>query len=143
MAPRILIVDDTPEQLAFVCRQARRYLGDTWEILQAESLDSAMRLLDDLRQRGEHLACAVVDAYLSHPRQHKPEGLQILARVKEMEGEGCFKILISKYIRDRSELRADAPVDAFVHLLYENGRGPAGALQEALYEAERHAALPH
>lgn len=73
--PVILAVDDDPQVLAAVARDLRRNYGKDYRILRADSGAAALEALDDLKQRGEHVALI-----LSDQRMPSMDGVRFLAQ---------------------------------------------------------------
>ena len=136
MKPKILVVDDTQAKRDFHVDVISKYLGSEWELLLPDPVglvDSAHALV----LGNPDLAIAVVDAYLEDPQESKPKGITLLMHVKEYAC-GCYKILISTYIRMEDELPPSPPVDEFVHTRFVGGRSPVDGLQEALRRGKKY-----
>jgi hypothetical protein len=145
----VLIVDDAPDKRRFLRRAAQGYLDPRdWEVIEVgpldaqgatshETLSAALSAIQHYRDR---LAIAIVHASLSEEdpttRDNKRvyEGLQVLDRIAEVckEPQGCYKILVSTFIKDRHEVAGNPSVDDFVYLRYQGDRNPVDELQAAI-----------
>jgi len=140
----LLIVDETPEKRRFLKRTAQAFLDPReWEVIEADSLDGAMKAVDKFRAR---LGMAIVHASLSDndPRaadgRRIYEGLQVLDRIAEVTAKlrPCYRILVSTFITDRKEFSDHTSVDDFVHMRYNGDRNPVDELQASLRRGIEH-----
>jgi hypothetical protein len=133
-AGKILVVDNTPDQLQFLTEIIERALPG-WSIVPAIDEKQAREFLADGRQV-EDLKIAVVDLYLTKPRREPGEGLRFLGEI-EKKAPGCFRILVSAQVKKPPAVARDDPrIQYFVSLKWVDSE-PALELRTALSEAEK------
>ncbi len=85
--PAIVAVDDEPAVLAAVARDLRRGFGERFRILRASSGTEALKLLGELRARGDQIAMLIADQrmpgmpgteYLVQARKIAPDAKRVL-----------------------------------------------------------------
>ncbi len=64
--PALLVVDDDPDVLRAIARDLRRHYGQDYRVLRAASGDEALAALDELAERGEHVALLLSDQRMPH-----------------------------------------------------------------------------
>lgn len=78
--PHILVVDDDPQVLSAVARDLRRRYGKDYKILRADSGHAGLQAVEQIRDRGDHLALA-----LSDQRMPQMTGVAFLAHVRDID----------------------------------------------------------
>src|SRR2546421_11810624 len=77
--PVLLAVDDDPEVLSSVERDLRRRYGADYRVVRADSGESALEAVRQLKERGEPLALFLVDQ-----RMPRMTGVEFLTRAMEV-----------------------------------------------------------
>jgi thioredoxin reductase (NADPH) len=86
--PAVLVVDDDQEVLRAVGRDLRREYGGRYRVLQAESAESGLEALRQLKLRNEHLALFLVDQ-----RMPRMTGVEFLEKAIELFPEARRALL--------------------------------------------------
>ena len=98
--PAVLIVDDDPEVLRAVGRDLRREYGSRYRVLQAESADTALEALRQLKMREEHLALFLVDQ-----RMPRMTGVEFLEKAMALYPE-AKRTLLTAYADTQAAIDA-------------------------------------
>src|SRR5436190_5729754 len=77
--PVLLAVDDDPEVLRAVERDLRRRYGADYRVMRAESGETALRAVRQLKERGDPIALFLVDQRMPHM-----SGVAFLAQALEL-----------------------------------------------------------
>ncbi|MCA9211838.1 MAG: hypothetical protein KDB27_02140 [Planctomycetales bacterium] len=125
---RILVADDSPSQLEYLCDVVRNYLPH-WEIVPAHNYDSAVKCVQTVRLRA-----AVVDLFLSEPPVNH-EGVDILRRLLKKDS-ACYRILVTGKLMEW-DVTDDGIVDAFVSF-HRCNRDRRSLLETALDDCLEH-----
>jgi thioredoxin reductase (NADPH) len=108
--PTLMAVDDDPQVLRAVDRDLRQRYGEKYRILRAESGDSALGTLDQLRQREEPVAMFLVDQ-----RMPKMTGVEFLEKARKIFPD-AKRALLTAYADTDAAIQAinSAGVDYFL-----------------------------
>jgi thioredoxin reductase (NADPH) len=108
--PTLLAVDDDPQVLRAVDRDLRQRYGEDYRILRADSGDSALTTLEQLRQREEPVALFLVDQ-----RMPRMTGVEFLERARKIF-PNAKRALLTAYADTDAAIRAinSAGVDYFL-----------------------------
>lgn len=108
--PTLMAVDDDPQVLRVVDRDLRQRYGQDYRILRAESGESALGTLDQLRQREEPVAMFLVDQ-----RMPKMTGVEFLEKARQTFPD-AKRALLTAYADTEAAIRAinSAGVDYFL-----------------------------
>jgi thioredoxin reductase (NADPH) len=98
--PAVLVVDDDQEVLRAVGRDLRREYGGRYRVLQAESAESGLEALRQLKLRNEHLALFLVDQ-----RMPRMTGIEFLEKAKALFPE-AKRALLTAYADTQSAIDA-------------------------------------
>lgn len=98
--PVLLVVDDDPEVLRAVARDLRRRYAQDYRIVRAESGESALDALRELRERAEPVALL-----LSDQRMPGMDGVSFLAHAQELHPE-ARRALLTAYADTDAAIRA-------------------------------------
>ena len=96
----LLTIDDDPEVLKAVERDLRRQYGEKYRVLSAGSGQSALDLLDKLRQRGESVAL-----FLADYRMPQMSGIEFLSRAMSTFPD-AKRVLLTAYADTEAAIRA-------------------------------------
>ena len=77
--PVVLTVDDDPDVLSAVARDLRKRYGKDYRVLRADSGATALEILGELRDRGDHVALL-----LSDQRMPRMDGVEFLSKAMEL-----------------------------------------------------------
>ncbi|MBD2776264.1 response regulator [Iningainema tapete] len=108
--PVILTVDDDPEVLQAVARDLRSEYGDRFRIIRAESGNSALEALEQLKLRNQQLALFLVDQ-----RMPQMSGVEFLEQALPMYPE-AKRALLTAYADTDAAIRAinSAKIDYYL-----------------------------
>ncbi|HEX7239857.1 MAG TPA: FAD-dependent oxidoreductase [Longimicrobiaceae bacterium] len=98
--PVLLTVDDDPDVLRAVERDLRRRFGGEFRVLRAESGDSALDALRQVKQRGDEVALFLVDQ-----RMPRMNGVELLERAIPLFPE-AKRVLLTAYADTDAAIRA-------------------------------------
>ena len=108
--PTLMAVDDDPQVLRAVDRDLRQRYGDKYRILRADSGESALGTVEQLRQREEPVALFLVDQ-----RMPKMTGVEFLEKARQTFPD-AKRALLTAYADTEAAIRAinSAGVDYFL-----------------------------
>lgn len=108
--PTLMAVDDDPQVLRAVDRDLRQRYGQDYRILRADSGESALGTLDQLRQREEPVALFLVDQ-----RMPRMTGVEFLERARQVFPD-AKRALLTAYADTDAAIRAinSAGIDYFL-----------------------------
>jgi len=109
--PALLTIDDDPEVLKAVERDLRRQYAQSHRVLAANSGQSALDLLDKLRQRGETVAL-----FLADYRMPQMTGIEFLARAITVFPD-AKRVLLTAYSDTEAAIRAINEIKLHHYLL--------------------------
>jgi thioredoxin reductase (NADPH) len=109
--PVLLTIDDDPEVLHAVERDLRRQYAEKYRVLSASSGQSALDLLEKVRQRGEPVAL-----FLADHRMPQMTGIEFLARAAGSFPESK-RVLLTAYADTEAAIRAINEVKLHHYLL--------------------------
>ena len=107
----ILTVDDDPGVSRAVARDLRRRYGEQYRIVRAESGDSALEALRELKLRGEFVAVILADY-----RMPQMNGIEFLERAMDIH-PGARRVLLTAYADTGAAIDAINVVDLDHYLL--------------------------
>jgi thioredoxin reductase (NADPH) len=96
----ILTVDDDPEVLQAVSRDLRRQYGDRFRIVRADSGQSALTAVEQLKLRNEEVALFLVDQ-----RMPQMTGVEFLEKASQVFSE-ARRVLLTAYADTEAAIRA-------------------------------------
>lgn len=109
--PAILTVDDDPEVLQAVARDLRRQYGDRFRILRADSGDSALDAIKQLKLRNDTVALFLVDQ-----RMPQMTGVEFIEQARTIFPE-AKRVLLTAYADTEAAIRAINTADLDYYLL--------------------------
>lgn len=109
--PAILTVDDDPEVLQAVARDLRRQYGDRFRILRADSGNSALDAIKQLKLRNDTVALFLVDQ-----RMPQMTGVEFIEQAREIFPE-AKRVLLTAYADTEAAIRAINTADLDYYLL--------------------------
>jgi thioredoxin reductase (NADPH) len=109
--PAILTVDDDPAVSRAVARDIRRRYGDRYRVIRAESGDTAMDALREIKLRGEQVAVILADYRMPHMN-----GIQFLEAAMDLFPR-ARRILLTAYADTDAAIDAINVVDLDHYLL--------------------------
>lgn len=98
--PAILAVDDDPEVLQAVSRDLRRQYGDRFRVVRADSGQSALDAVEQLKLRNETVALFLVDQRMPHMT-----GVEFLEKASAIFPE-AKRVLLTAYADTEAAIRA-------------------------------------
>jgi len=109
--PVLLTVDDDPEVLRAVERDLRRRYGAGYRVVRADSGESALQAVRQLKERGDALALFLVDQ-----RMPRMTGVEFLSRSREIYPD-AKRVLLTAYADTDAAIRAINEVQIHHYLL--------------------------
>ncbi|MEY9875037.1 thioredoxin reductase (NADPH) [Streptacidiphilus sp. MAP12-33] len=107
----ILTVDDDPAVSRAVARDLRRRYGNAYRVMRAESGESALDALRELKLRGEHVAVILADH-----RMPRMSGIEFLEQAMDLF-PGARRVLLTAYADTGAAIEAINVVDLDHYLL--------------------------
>jgi len=96
----LLAIDDDREVLKAIARDLRNHYAENYRVLSADSGESALDLLDKLRQRGEPVAL-----FLADHRMPQMNGIEFLSRTMSAFPD-AKRVLLTAYADTEAAIRA-------------------------------------
>src|SRR5215213_3129232 len=98
--PVLLTVDDDPEVLRAIERDLRRQYGERYRVMRADSASAALKVLEELKRRGDPVALLLVD-------QRMPEmtGVELLERAMTIVPT-AKRVLLTAYADTDAAIKA-------------------------------------
>jgi thioredoxin reductase (NADPH) len=109
--PAIVAVDDEPAVLAAVARDLRVGFGERFRILRAASGDEALKIVRELRARGDQIAMLIADQ-----RMPGMPGTQYLVEARKIAPD-AKRVLLTAYADTEAAIAAINEVDLDYYLL--------------------------
>src|SRR5262245_53619451 len=98
--PVLLVVDDDPEVLRAVERDLRRRYGSDYRVVRADSGESALQAVRQLKERGDPLALFLVDQRMPHMT-----GVEFLGQAMDLYPD-ARRTLLTAYADTEAAIRA-------------------------------------